>query len=694
MNRDRISKWGRRLRSRAPLLGGWLRRSACRRLAEDAGPAAVPHLAAALASRDAKVRSIAEAALRALTNPEAVDGLCAAWAKDRDERLGTIVAECGYVAQSPVAVRVLSALQAGRNEAAGETAAAIGPLLALARNAKDPLRPHTAAALRSLTNPEAVDALCAAWAKERDEQLGTIVAECGYVARGPVDVRVLSSLQAGRLGDAGDSAAAIGPLLGVAQDARDPLRPDAEAALQSLTNPEAVDALCAAWAKDRDGQIGAIIAERGYVAREPLEVKLATLFKTGKAVRLGRGTVKALPLIVELLRDADPQVSKGAGTFLRKIRSSARVDALCEIAIADPDGPAAAVVKEKGCQPRSVSRRCVLFLVTGQVDRYFELDFEFQHLRAEYHAADEGLRQRIGEVVRQTGDARLLGLFREVRRRKLAAELTEDEAAVVLDVHARNRQWPEIFSLLFHVPLSSVVAALDVLSESGWRPGNEVEAALLEELLETRKAVGRIPERAPQPGVNLGSAMRKWIERGRGGDVAGRAEEDLRRDLAEAAPPEAVAALAALATTGRTTSKDIRRARTHAHWLVRIAWLALCEIAPQFAVSDAPTGGKGGGMWIKRLAPSVLDAAIYRRRAMSLNPDQLAALQLALAGGRDGAPPSKKRRAKGQRKGAASRRSACGRVLEVLARYHLRHTIEVDETMTVEISETTIEIEG
>jgi hypothetical protein len=62
------------------------------------------------------------------------------------------------------------------------------------------------------------------------------------------------------------------------------------------------------------------------------------------------------------------------------------VDALCEHVIANPTGAAAAIVKEMDHQPQSGSRHCVLFLLTGQLERYFDLDFEFQHPRVEYQA--------------------------------------------------------------------------------------------------------------------------------------------------------------------------------------------------------------------------------------------------------------------------------------------------------------------
>lgn len=76
MDQARIDQCGRRLHSRIPLLSIPLRRRACRLLADDLSAAAVPYLCEALGSNDAEVCAIAEAALRSLSNPAAVDALC------------------------------------------------------------------------------------------------------------------------------------------------------------------------------------------------------------------------------------------------------------------------------------------------------------------------------------------------------------------------------------------------------------------------------------------------------------------------------------------------------------------------------------------------------------------------------------------------------------------------------------------
>jgi len=395
------------------------------------------------------------------------------------------------------------------------------------------------------------------------------------------------------------------------------------------------------------------------------------------------GSAACVPHLVEALGSDDVAVRELADAGLRALESQEAIDALCELAIADPTGAAAQIVKDLDYRPEAVSRRCVLFLLTGQVERYVDLDFEAQYARAEYQAAGDDLKRRIAEVVRQSGDTRLLPILQEARPRrggidKRARELTDEEAGIVLEVYGRQGQWAEIFSLLFHIPLAKVVDALDLLSRSDWRPESPEDAALLEELLVLRGRIGEMPEAPPEPEVALGPAFGKWVAAGRSAEAKAKSVEQLRQDLQEAPPPVAVAALAGLSVRGGATQEDIETARTHKHWPVRLGCLALCDIAPEFLFSKAPIVGEGGGLWIEQLSPALHDGALRRQRARDLTLDQLEAISDALNRIGDGQPA----------------RAACGRVLYALGTHRLRDTIEIDDEMIIRIDETDIEIEG
>ena len=87
--------------------------------------------------------------------------------------------------------------------------------------------------------------------------------------------------------------------------------------------------------------------------------------------------------------------------------------------------------------------------------------------RAEYAAGDEDLRRRIGDLVRSSGDTRLVGIIRQTAVSggidKKAGDLTEREGEVALDVYTRRERWDEVFWLLWSLPLKTAVNALDAL---------------------------------------------------------------------------------------------------------------------------------------------------------------------------------------------------------------------------------------
>lgn len=475
---------------------------------------------------------------------------------------------------------------------------------------------------------------------------------------------------------AADSGPAAVPILAGALSSFDPEVVEiAGAALSSLKSQPAIDALCGLWAKDRTARLGDLIAQCGYVASTPLNLRVLAALKADRAADVS-GDAGAVKVLVQALSDSDSELVARAGAALRSLKSQPAIDALCEFATMHPDGPAAAIVRETDYQHSSVSRRCLQFLLTGQIERYLDLDFDLEYARAEYAAGDEDLRRRIHDVALATGDTRLVSIIRQTAVSggidKKAGELTEREAEVALDVYTRRERWEDVFWLLWSLPLKTAVNALDALAKAAWRPADERLASLLQEFLALRKALGTLPEVPPAPDVALGPVARAWIERGRSDEFTGVQAAELRRRMREADPPEAVAALAALSARGETSPDDIEAARTHAHWPVRLACLALCEVAPEFAFSDAPVAGDGGGLWLEQLAPSVLHSSLYGRKAVRLSLEQVEGLDAALRAAKD------------------SPRKACGRLLAALGAHMFDSEIGAPGEMAVRISDTEI----
>lgn len=158
-----IHRLGRRLDSRFPLIGVWLRRRAAKKLAREAGSSvAARYLARAAASHgDRKVRAVALEAVCAASAPRCIDEIVRVWAETRDPELRRAVVDRGWMASSPPEARVLSALAADRLQTVTKGAPNVAaPLVAALADAEADIAERARAALGKLRRQETIDAVC------------------------------------------------------------------------------------------------------------------------------------------------------------------------------------------------------------------------------------------------------------------------------------------------------------------------------------------------------------------------------------------------------------------------------------------------------------------------------------------------------------------------------------------------------
>ena len=267
------------------------------------------------------------------------------------------------------------------------------------------------------------------------------------------------------------------PLLVEAMGLRDEaIAVRAGTALADLGGYPAVDALCALWALKRDERLGQMIAERNYLASQPLQLKVLSALKCGKRVVLDRADV--IPFFISLLADADEAVRCGAARSLEQMAPGAAQDALCDEAIKNPTGAAAKLCLATGKRPSDQERACLFLFVTRQLDEYFQEDFEFQNLRLQYGRADSLVREHIIAVLR-SGDRRTTGFW----TKSPLSESSEEETRLACESWLQHAEWPQLFRACLQLPLKLSLDLWSALVKSGWKPEARDEAALFEELL-------------------------------------------------------------------------------------------------------------------------------------------------------------------------------------------------------------------
>ena len=334
------------------------------------------------------------------------------------------------------------------------------------------------------------------------------------------------------------------------------------------------------------------------------------------------GTADTISYLVEALKSFDSKVVEASLKTLCSLKNKDAIDTLCQGIITGKWDEVRSLVLSADYEPKPIGMRCMFFVITGQVEKYLELDFEFQYLRPEYQAASDDIQQKVRNAIQQSKDHRLMGLFGEVRKKIVAKDLTQKEAQLMLDIYARNKQSEEIFALLFFAPLPVIVNAIDALSQAKWKPYGDERVILLENLVNTRKTMGNKPETFPEPEVALGPVFQKWIETGRK-EYASKLEQQLREHINIGTPAEAVTALSALATNKWFRPDDHNKFINHPHWMVRIAYVAIGDIKPDILFSENPVSIEGGEYWIKNMVPSLLSKALLQLKPVSLTPDSL-----------------------------------------------------------------------
>ena len=330
---------------------------------------------------------------------------------------------------------------------------------------------------------------------------------------------------------------------------------------------------------------------------------------------------EALRVLMELRDHENTSTAHRCRAFFDELHDPATVDALCELAIAEPAGPAARLCRQREFRPSDHDRLCVFLFVTKQLDAYFEEDYDFQCLRTEYENASPELRRHILRILR-SGDRRCLPFF---SHRKLLSECSEQEILRTLRSFLNHQDWPRLFQAFQDLPMRYGLRILHDLARTDWQPEAPAERSLYRQLLED--AHGQLSP-ASKPAQPPGKIFERWLEQGHGAPLSSRDISELLQELESAAPPRGVAIVAALARRTSPGSEASLAALRHHHWLVRLAGhvTGLSIDFDRDRVADAVH-------WVPRLAPEL---PILEFQPGNATPALLEAISAAVERDRDG----------------------------------------------------------
>lgn len=253
-------------------------------------------------------------------------------------------------------------------------------------------------------------------------------------------------------------------------------------ALSGLTHPASVDRVCQIWAATRHPKLADLLVKQGWVAAKPSALMVLTALHVGQTDRLASGRAEVVEPLVQAAEDADPKLACPARQILQQLRHQAAQEALCRLVLEQERPVALEAALAAGYAPREQTQRALFFFLTEQWARYDSLDFDRRLLRVVYQSAAPVLRQRLLERMRQAGRIEFLPIITGSDYRARLAEMQAGELDLLAQTLAANREWPELWSLVFEVPFRWSQRLVKTLAEQQWQPPTGEEQALFERL--------------------------------------------------------------------------------------------------------------------------------------------------------------------------------------------------------------------
>ncbi|MCE7873479.1 WD40 repeat domain-containing protein [bacterium CPR1] len=259
--------------------------------------------------------------------------------------------------------------------------------------------------------------------------------------------------------------------------------------LRSLSHPAARAEVCAGWVGSRSGELEALLLETGWTAEAPPAVRVLTLLLQDQGDEIALGGDRWAPALIQACADG-PLADRALDALDRLPDEEAR-NAACQAVLDSSFPPEAAVERlvAHGWAPSEPVPRALFYFVTGQLQRFADLDYDQSLLRTAYADMSEGLRARVVGRIRESGRPELVRIIQDEPRRRLHG-LTPSEYEAVVQVMRSSGRLDDLWAMVFTTAPEWAAEILGILQEDGFGP-KEQDRSSFERLCALRPSQGR-----------------------------------------------------------------------------------------------------------------------------------------------------------------------------------------------------------
>lgn len=326
------------------------------------------------------------------------------------------------------------------------------------------------------------DVVGEAWIKTRNAELGQLIRQRQLVSHATLKNCVLMRLQSGV--DSGWCPYSVEELarefLRVAEDEKElELRPRAITRLKNLATSNNFYIVESLWRDTQSRLLLDILIEINHQSTYmPLAFWMAFYIEARESFLTTN--VMLLKLLLDATQNDDPVIIERALQHVKKITDTSIQNETCRQVILYEYPLVQKTIVEWGWQPVALNQRALFFFITGQWDKYDELDFDRRTLQVIYSEASRNVRQKIAAAVRISGRTEYLSILTGFERNR-EKELNSAEAEVVIETLMEHEQWEELWELAPKLPLAQSMAIVWKLEKIGWQAKTtEVQEKLTE----------------------------------------------------------------------------------------------------------------------------------------------------------------------------------------------------------------------
>lgn len=268
----------------------------------------------------------------------------------------------------------------------------------------------------------------------------------------------------------------------------------AHRAFTKSNDQHVIDAVCGVWHHARNRKLTALIADRGWIAARPPELRVLTALLNGRLELLADAIPALARALVAVADDEDPPWRDQAREALTTLRRQDAREAVCELAIEEGSRSALQAAMAGGFIPAEPHRHAVILLLAREFTRYADLDFDGSLLAAIYIAADDDLKVRLSACVRESG--RVDWVRAVAGGRRLEALSNFDWELLIRTLHAAER-WEQLWHLMRSAPPVWGIRIVIQLAGSGWVPNDTARRKTYDDVLPSARAYEAAAFRGP-----------------------------------------------------------------------------------------------------------------------------------------------------------------------------------------------------